>query len=159
MILQALHAYYLRKMHDPDPARRLPAAGLEEKEIPFILELAADGRLIGISDTRTQEGKKKVARRFQVPQGVKRASGIAANLLWDSAEYVLALPDVKKLAAAEAKGSASDYRARLADMQQAFSRRVTNLLTVASEDTGLAAVAAFLGSTPGDAVLSHPLGE
>ncbi|MCK6426530.1 MAG: type I-C CRISPR-associated protein Cas8c/Csd1 [Burkholderiaceae bacterium] len=159
MILQALHAYYLRKMRDPDPARRLPAAGLEEKEMPFILELAADGRLIGISDTRTQEGKKKVARRFQVPQGVKRASGIAANLLWDSAEYVLALPDVKKLSAAEAKGSASDYRARLVDMQQAFSQRVTDLLTVASDDSGLAAVVAFLESSPGDAVSSHPLGR
>jgi CRISPR-associated protein Csd1 len=91
MILQALHGYYERKMRDPDPARRLPAAGLEEKEIPFILELALDGRLVGIKDTRTQEGKKKFAKRFLVPQGVKKAAGISANLLWDNPEYVWAL--------------------------------------------------------------------
>ena len=44
MILQALYEYYQRKIADPDPARRLPAFGLEDKEIPFIIELAADGR-------------------------------------------------------------------------------------------------------------------
>lgn len=135
MILQALHDYYLRKMRDPDPARRLPAAGLEEKEIPFILELAADGRLIGISDTRTQEGKKKVARRFLVPQGVKKTSGVAANLLWDSAEYVLGL---------DTKGKPE----RVAEQTAAFRRRVEEVAQRAPDDAGLQAVLAFLSSEP-----------
>jgi CRISPR-associated protein Csd1 len=135
MILQALHDYYLRKMRDPDPARRLPAAGLEEKEIPFILELAADGRLIGISDTRTQEGKKKVVRRFQVPQGVKKTSGVAANLLWDTAEYVLGL---------DTKGKPE----RVAEQTAAFRHRVEELAERAPEDAGLRAVLAFLSSEP-----------
>ena len=90
MILQSLYDYYRRKMADPDPARRLPAFGLESKEIPFILELTSDGRLAGIKDTRTPQGKKKVATAYRVPQGVKKTSGIAANFLWDAAEYVLA---------------------------------------------------------------------
>ena len=91
MILQALYDYYQRKAADPDPdpARRLPAFGLEEREIPFLIELAADGRPLGIKDTRRTEGKKKVAQRYSVPQSVKRSSGVAANLLCDTAEYVL----------------------------------------------------------------------
>lgn len=80
MILQALYDYYQRKAADPDPSRRLPAYGLEDKEIPFIIELSADGRPLGIVDTRQIEGKKKVARRYLVPKGVKRSSGVAANL-------------------------------------------------------------------------------
>ncbi len=63
MILQALYDYYQRKAVDPDPARRLPAFGFEEKEIPFIIELAADGRPLAIKDTRRREGKKTQARR------------------------------------------------------------------------------------------------
>lgn len=89
MILQALDAYYRRKQADPDPSRRLPAFGLEDKEIPFILEINAQGHLIQVADTRSGEGKKKTAQRFLVPQGVKKTSGVAANLLWDTAEYVL----------------------------------------------------------------------
>jgi CRISPR-associated protein Csd1 len=135
MILQALYDYYLRKMRDPDPARRLPAAGLEDKEIPFILELAADGRLIGISDTRTQEGKKKIARRFLVPQGVKKTSGVAANLLWDTAEYVLGF---------DTKGKPE----RVAEQTAAFRRRVEEVAQRAPDDAGLQAVLAFLSSEP-----------
>ena len=89
MILQALYDYYQRKAHDPDPTRRLPAYGLEDKEIPFIIELSADGRPLGITPTKQGDGKKKIAQRYLVPKGVKRSSGVAANLLWDSAEYVL----------------------------------------------------------------------
>ena len=45
MILQALNDYYRRKCDDPDPAQRLPAFGLEQKEIPFVLEITTEGEL------------------------------------------------------------------------------------------------------------------
>lgn len=135
MILQALHAYYERKMRDPDPSRRLPALGLEDKEIPFILELAPDGKLLGITDTRTQQGKKKVARKFLVPQSVKKTSGVAANLLWDSAEYVLGL---------DTKGKPG----RIAEQVAAFRQRVDALERVAPGDAGLVAVQRFLAGEP-----------
>lgn len=135
MILQALHDYYLRKMRDPDPARRLPASGLEEKEIPFVLELASGGRLVAISDTREQQGKKKVAKRFQVPQGVKKTSGVAANLLWDTAEYVLGL---------DTKGKPE----RVAEQTAAFLKRIEQLAQNAADDAGLTAAQQFLASTP-----------
>lgn len=97
MILQALNSYYRRKCDDPDPAQRLPAFGLEQKDIPFVLEITATGELVQLRDTRTPQGKKKVAQSFRVPQGVKKTSGVAANLLWDNAEYVLGIPDANKL--------------------------------------------------------------
>ncbi len=45
MILQALYHYYLRRQADVDTARRLPAFGLERKEIGFILEVDERGDL------------------------------------------------------------------------------------------------------------------
>ena len=71
MILQALTDYYRRKCDDPDPAQRLPAFGLEQKEIPFILEINAEGELLQLRDTRELHGKKKVARIYRVPMGIK----------------------------------------------------------------------------------------
>ncbi|WP_449425140.1 type I-C CRISPR-associated protein Cas8c/Csd1, partial [Rhodanobacter lindaniclasticus] len=97
MILQALDTYYRRKQADPDPTKRLPAEGLEDKEIPFIAVIEFNGTLFDLIDTRHVEGKKKIGQRFLVPQGIKKTSGVAANLLWDNAEYVLGVPDGKKL--------------------------------------------------------------
>jgi CRISPR-associated protein Csd1 len=158
MILQALHDYYRRKMADPDPARRLPAFGREDKEIPFILELTPEGRLAGIKDTRAGD-KRKSPARYLVPQGVKKTSGIAANLLWDTAEYVLALPDPKKLAEAQAKGKAAEYLQRLQDMQSAFKARIEALPAPALEDADVKAVLAFLASGLAGAVAAAGGGD
>ena len=155
MILQALHAYYSRKMADPAPARRLAAFGLEAKEILFVIELTRDGRLAGITDMRSGDSKKKVGTQFMVPIGVKRASGIAANLLWDNAEYVLAVPDTKKLAQAGEKGGVAEYRARLREMQQNFIERIERLPQAVQSDEGIQAVLAFLASDAAQAVQRH----
>jgi len=89
MILQELVRYYERKASDADTA--LAPEGFEPKEIPFVLVIDKDGRLVQIEDTRSGEGKKKRARSYLVPQGVKKTSGVAANLLWDTAEYALGI--------------------------------------------------------------------
>lgn len=156
MILQALNDYYQRKMFDPDPANRLPVFGFEDKEIPFILELSADGQLVGIKDTRTTEGKKKIAAKYLVPQGVKKTSGIAANLLWDNAEYVLGLPDAKKHAEAERKGKVDEYAARLLDMRAEFKKQIVSLPDEAHSDHGIRAVLAFFEADPAAAISPHP---
>lgn len=150
MILQALNDYYQRRSADPDPARRLPAFGLEKKEISFILELDTAGKLKSIIDTRRQIGNKKVGTVQLVPKGVKKTSGIAANLLWDNAEYVLAIPEPTKLEAARAKGKSDEYLARLAGMQEAFRVRIEAIPETAREDVGIQAVLSFLGSAPID---------
>jgi CRISPR-associated protein Csd1 len=158
MILQALNDYYHRKMADPDPARRLPVFGREDKQIPFILELTPDGRLAGITDTRTGSGKTRAATRFLVPQGVKKTSGVAANLLWDTAEYALGTSDPKKLAQAEGKGKAHDYAARVRDMQAAFVARIDALPAAVREDDGIRAVKAFIADAPADKLSAHLAG-
>jgi CRISPR-associated protein Csd1 len=86
MILQALKEYYDRKAADPDSG--IAPVGWEKKEIPFIIIIDRDGNIVQIEDTREGEGKKMRARSFIVPQGVKKTSGIAANLLWDVASYI-----------------------------------------------------------------------
>ena len=72
MILQALYDYYLRRQADVDPARRLPAFGLELKEIGFILEVDESGQLHAIIDTRQMSGKKKIGTSYLVPKGCWR---------------------------------------------------------------------------------------
>ena len=86
MILQALKEYYDRKAADPESG--IAPEGWERKEIPFVIVIDNDGNLLQIEDTREGEGKKKRAKAFVVPQGIKKTSGIAANLLWDVAGYV-----------------------------------------------------------------------
>ena len=148
MILQALNEYYRRKIDDPDPAKRLPAFGLEQREIPFVLEITADGVLVLIRDTRELVGKKKVGKSFRVVRGAKRAYGIAANLLWDNAEYVLGIPDAQKLEQNRGKNKEADYRARVIEMHQAFVDRIGLLPVTALEDSGVQAVLRFLGNEP-----------
>jgi CRISPR-associated protein Csd1 len=131
MILQALNDYYRRKCDDPDPAQRLPPFGLEQKEIPFLLEINAAGELLQLRDTRELQGKKKVAAAFRVPIGVKRASGVAANLLWDTLEYVLGV---------DTKGKPE----RVAEQHAAFRARIAALPDPSREDAGIQAVMRFL---------------
>ncbi|MDD2811040.1 type I-C CRISPR-associated protein Cas8c/Csd1 [Rhodoferax sp.] len=131
MILQALNDYYRRKCDDPDPAQRLPMFGLEQKEIPFLLEISPEGELLQLRDTRELNGKKKVARVFRVPMGIKKTSGVAANLLWDTLEYVLGV---------DTKGKPE----RVAEQHAAFRARIAALPDAAREDAGIQAVTRFL---------------
>ena len=145
MILQALNDYYRRKAADPDPTRRLPAFGLEEKEIPFILEIDAAGRwLPPIRDTRRKEGKRLLGQRFLVPQAVKRASGIAANLLWDTAEYVLGV---------DTRGKPE----RVAEQHAAFRVRIEALPEPTTALPGVVAVCKFLDAVDLAALGNDPL--
>nr|MBS0019253.1 type I-C CRISPR-associated protein Cas8c/Csd1 [Gammaproteobacteria bacterium] len=131
MMLQRLNEYYLRRQRSPNAQDRLPAFGLEEKEIPFVIEIDAQGRLVNLADTRTVEGKKKIAQRFLVPQGVKKTSGVSANLLWDTAEYVLGV---------DIRGNPD----RVAGQHAAFRARIGNLPEAALRDPGIRAVLTFL---------------
>lgn len=143
MILQALNEYYRRKQADPDPQNRLPVYGLEEKEIPFILEIDLEGQLVNLIDTRSGEGKKKTGQRFLVPQGVKKTSGVAANLLWDTAEYVLGV---------DTRGKPE----RVAEQHAAFRARIEALPEAVRQDAGIRAVLAFLEAIPLKVLQSHP---
>ena len=134
MILQALNDYYQRRQRSQSPKDRLPAFGLEEKEIPFVIEIDAEGRLVNLVDTRTLEGKRKIGQRFLVPKGVKKTSGVAANLLWDTIEYVLGV---------DTKGKPE----RVAEQHAAFRARLEALSEDALKDEGIQAILAFFNGT------------
>ncbi len=142
MILQALVDYYDRRCASLDPARRLPAYGLEDKPIPFVIELEADGRLRQLRDTRQADGKRLRAQIFLVPQGEKKTSGVKANLLWDSAEYVIGMERGRK-------GGGELTPA------QAFRQRIDGLPQEALDDAGVRAVIAALDRADWTVLRAH----
>ncbi len=89
MILQALKEYYDRKVADPDSQIARP--GFQWQEIPYVLTLKPDGTPVALESTVEGEGKNRRAKRFLLPQAVKRTSKIAANLLWDNPKYALGI--------------------------------------------------------------------
>lgn len=129
MILQALNDYYARKATDPQTD--LAPEGFEPKAIPFVLVLDGAGRLVQLADRREGAGKKKEAKAVLVPQGIKKTSGVAANLLWDNAEYVLGVVTRGK-------------PERVAEQQAAFVARLREAFGEAPDDAGLRAVFTFL---------------
>jgi len=147
VILQALCKYYERV---PD----LPRPGFELKPIPFVIEISKTGELVQIEDTRILEDKKKVARNFLVPQGQKKTSGVAANFLWDSAEYVLGIPDANKLDERRATNKENEYLARVKEMHAAFIAEITARLAQAEI---LQAVLRFLENERQVKLQMHPL--
>lgn len=144
MILQELVRYYDRKALDPDPAQRLPSRGLEDKEIPFIIELTTDGRVNQLRDTRSLDGKKLRAQSFLVPLGEKKTSGVKANLLWDSAAYVIGLTRERK--------SKTDVTP-----PQTYRARIEALPDAVKADAGIRAVLAALDRDDWTVLRGSPL--
>lgn len=85
MILQALNRYYDRRAAHGD----VPSFGYSDEPISFAVILSPDGSIADINDLRAVSGRKSRPTRLEVPQPVKRTSGLASNFLWDKAAYVL----------------------------------------------------------------------
>ena len=83
MILKALYDYYNR-------CGNLPAKGMEEKEIGFLLVLSSEGRFLRFEDCRTDRDH---ARVYLVKKHVGRSSAAVANYLYDNSAYVLGYSD------------------------------------------------------------------
>lgn len=150
MILQALAGYYRRMAKEG--SRDVAPEGFEKKEIPFLIVLDKAGNFVDLSDTRDGVGKKKQGRVFTVPKGVKKTSGIAANLLWDTPNYVLGFPKI------DAKKEPKKDPVETARQQkEAFARKIIEALPDALTDEGIKAVLAFLGHGTYPELEAHPL--
>ena len=79
MILKALYDYYHR-------CGNLPAPGMEEKEIGFLIVISKDGKFLRFEDCRLDN---KHARVYLVKKHVGRSSAAVANYLYDNSAYVL----------------------------------------------------------------------
>lgn len=126
MILQALKEYYDRKVKS---GSEVAPPGWEWKEIPLVLILNNDGLPIALTLTFEGEGKKRQAKRFLVPQGIKKTVNIAANLLWDNPEYCLGIV---------LKGKPD----RVKKQHRAFFEKINELSSIG--DKGIQAVCKFL---------------
>lgn len=144
MILQALQEYYQRKLDENDPL--ISPFGFQQQALSFVIEINKSGKFIQIEDTREGVGKKKTPKIFMVPQGAKKTSGVATNLLWDNAEYVLGI---------DTKGKPE----RVAEQHQAFKSKVQQLPATIQEDEGVAAVIAFLDKPDQSLLEAHALWE
>jgi len=142
VILQALAKYYERI---PGVAQE----GFQQQGIPFIIVLNSQGDFKGLLDTREGEGKKKTARPFMVPKAVKRASGIAANLLWDNPAYVLGRPKPDK------KKDMNSLLERAKDQQRSFLDRIVETFSDNSLDEGITAVVRFLEHRNYEKLFTH----
>ena len=150
MILQALCDYYRRQ------EEQLPPPGFERKPIPFVIVLDRDGRFVDIEDTRDGNNKRDKGRLFVVPQGVKRASGIVANLLWDNLGYMLGVVSTPRTAKLNATGLEKEQK-RTRETHAAFVRRVRDTFPAPVADGGVRAVLAFLEQADFNAAFTHPL--
>lgn len=152
MILQALNDYYHRKTHED--STELAPLGFEKKEIPFIIVLDREGHFIDLEDTRLGEGKKKSGRIFTVPQGEKKTSGIAANLLWDTLGYVLGVVSTAKAEKLDANKFKKEQQIS-DEMHAAFIRRIEETFAESIADEGVNAVLTFLKAQDFEQLYTH----
>ena len=96
MILQALVSYYEDLLKSGDISR----PGWEKTKVSFGLNLNDDGKVIGLLPLKVLQdaGNKaaEVPRLLEVPQPVKRASGIKANFLCDNSSYIMGIDEKGK---------------------------------------------------------------
>lgn len=148
MILQALAGYYHRMVDEV--GTEIAPEGFEKKDIPFIIVLNNRGDFVGLDDTREGEGKKKLARIFIVPKGAKKASGVVANLLWDTPAYVVGRPKP------DPKKDMVKQEERAQKQLQCFQDTIRSTFPESNCDEGVAAVLQFLGTKNFAQLFAHP---
>lgn len=94
MILQALYTYYgaLAARGEISPP------GWCEAKVSFALDIDEDGILCGVIPLKyvPDGGKKEVPQPLQVPEQVKKTSGVSANFLCENSSYFLGVDDKGK---------------------------------------------------------------
>jgi len=143
MILQTLTSYYNRTARDGGD---IAAPGFQKQQIPFLIVLNSEGRFVDLQDTRSGEGKKKVGRTFTVPKAIKKTSGIAANLFWDTPAYVLGRP----------KPDQNDAPEKAEKQRGAFLDRMKEIFPAPNANVAVAAIFRFLEGNDFQTLLNHP---
>ncbi len=149
MILHALVDYYNRLKSDE--ISDIPRFGFEKKEIPFIIILDKNGDFVSIRDTRIKNGEKMLARSFLVPQGVKRTSGIKADLLWGTPQYILGVPKLSK----DKNSLTEKALSRAKKAKKAFLKRIIEIFDRNFPDYGIQSVITFLEQEKFKPLFSH----
>jgi CRISPR-associated protein Csd1 len=142
MILQALYDYYQRKCAAPTRPSACPPTASRKRKSP-LSSRSPPTASSSSSATPAARKARRVGRRYLVPQGVKKTSGIAANLLWDNLEYVTGV---------DTRGKPE----RVVEQHAAFRARINTLPASAQADPGLQAVQRFLDTLDVDLLALEP---
>ena len=131
MILQALTQYYERKSRAEEGV--LPPIGFETKNIPVIVEINGEGKLVQLRINNKDSGYSE----YKVPKSVKKTANIVANTLWDTAEYALGI-------------DTRDKPGRVKEQHDAFIGKIKSIGEPAASDRGIRALIKFLESPDSD---------
>ncbi len=148
MILQSLADYYQRLVDEQSTG--VAPLGFETKEIPFLIVLDSNGKFVSLRDTRDDDNKR--GRKFIVPQGEKKTSGIKANLLWDTPAYVLGkyIHDGKK-----ESGKQKKQEQNVTKQHEAFVDRFNKTFPGSFLNDGINAVRKFLEKGEFEIIYAH----
>ncbi len=167
MILKALYDYYNR-------CGNLPAPGMEEKEIGFLVVISKEGKFVRFEDCRTD---KNQARTYLVKKHVGRSSAVVANYLYDNSTYVLGYADMdkeiersyeevnslneKSYLSEEAKEKERKYQEQIKKRREkeeeclrAFKEKVTSIYNVYPNSLELKAVCSFYHQSKDEILVS-----
>lgn len=167
MILKALYDYYNR-------CGNLPAPGMEEKEIGFVIVISKEGKFVRFEDCRTD---KNQARTYLVKKHVGRSSAVVANYLYDNSTYVLGYADMdkeiersyeevsslneKSCLSEEAKEKERKYQKQIKKRREkeeeclrAFKEKVTSIYNVYPNSQELKAVCSFYHQSKDEILVS-----
>jgi CRISPR-associated protein Csd1 len=134
MILQALKEYYDRKADDSESG--IAPEGFEKKEIPFLVIIKKDGSFVALEDTREQEGRRLVGKKFLLPRSKTRTGSKSYDttfLLWDHIGYLFDY--TKSNEQKDIEKSANQHRTWISSLE--------NLPNDLKQDEGVSAVLAF----------------
>ena len=132
MILKALYDYYNR-------CEDLPASGMEEKEIGFVIVISKEGKFVRFEDCRIDN---KQAKTYLVKKHVGRASGVVANYLYDNSSYVLGYAENTK-AKKDVKEQTKKHPDRENACLEAFKEKVFSIYETYPDSMDLAAICKF----------------
>lgn len=132
MILKALYDYYNR-------CGNLPASGMEEKEIGFVIVISKEGKFVRFEDCRIDN---KQAKTYLVKKHVGRASGVVANYLYDNSSYVLGYAENAK-AKKDVKEQTKKHPDRENACLEAFKEKVFSIYKTYPYSIDLAAICKF----------------
>lgn len=98
MILQSLVKYY--EILSNDEESDIPRLGYSKANVSYAVNLSSEGKLLNIIPMRiaVQRGKKtkEVPQSIEVPEQVKRSSGIKSNFLCENSSYVFGIDNKGK---------------------------------------------------------------
>ena len=84
-VLQALARHHERLVR----VGEAPSYGFSRTPISYALVVSPEGSLVDVAPLLDTSGRTPRPTPHEVPQPVKRTSGVASNFLWDKTAYVL----------------------------------------------------------------------